>query len=210
MGSWRFSRRLAAGNPEPRRSTSWLKRIDKEAQFLKSAERVVTPPGAGPLPRLATQTCVLRTNQFFGGTMKKRGRPRKNGPQPMWMLERIILALYAYDRARDACEKRSVAISEAVKYIRDTAPAMRVSETEVKRIITRWRSKQRATCLLIRKPDPQHSIIPLSRGRNGRILYIASIGPRPVYPRANAAAKREQTSKPSTTSLSGRKRISRN
>ena len=136
--------------------------------------------------------------------MNKPGRPRKNGPQPMWMLERIILALYAYGRAREAGEKHTVAISEAVKYVRETAPRMRVSETEVKRIVAAWRSKQRGTCLFIRKPDPQHSITPLPRRRNDRILYTASVGPRPVYPRANATAKRHQPPHARRPSLSGR------
>ena len=82
-----------------------------------------------------------------------------------------------------------VAISEAVKYIRDTAPKMRISETEVKRIVAVWRSKQRPMCLFVTKPDPEHNSIVLPNGRRARILYTASVGPRPIYPRANAAEK---------------------
>jgi hypothetical protein len=123
--------------------------------------------------------------------MKKPGRPKKNGQKPMWVLERETLAIYAYGRCRDAGEKHLVAILEAVKYIRDTAPAMPISETGVKRIVARWRSKRNVTCLFVSKPDPEHSTIrvPGKDGRmiNARILYTASVGPRPIYPRANAA-----------------------
>jgi hypothetical protein len=121
--------------------------------------------------------------------MKKPGRPRKNGEQPLWMLERDTVAVYAYDEARKAGEKHSVAISEAVKFIRDTNPGMPISETEVKRTLAHWRSKERTSCLFVSKPDPEHNTLILPYGWKVRILYTASVGPRPVYARANAAAK---------------------
>jgi hypothetical protein len=125
--------------------------------------------------------------------MKKAGRPRKDGRQDMWILERIALVLFAYGRARDAGEKHSVAIAEAVKYVRETAPTMRISETEAKRVVAAWRSKERPKCLLVTKPDPEHSLVRVP-GRAGkwidaRILYTASVGPRPIYDRANAVQK---------------------
>jgi hypothetical protein len=124
--------------------------------------------------------------------MKKPGRPKKNGQKPMSVLERVMLVIHAYNLARDAGEKHIVAVLEAVNYVRDTAPAMRISETEVKRILAMWRPKGKATCLFVSKPDPEHSIIkvPGRDGRmvNARIMYTASVGPRPTHPRANAAA----------------------
>ena len=110
------------------------------------------------------------------------------------MLGRVTLAVYAYDLATGAGEKHSVAISEAVQYIRHTAPRMRISETEVKRIMADWRPKGSASCLFVDKPHPEQSIIPVL-GRDGEPtyatnLYTASVGPRPVYARANAAQKR--------------------
>lgn len=119
--------------------------------------------------------------------MNKPGRPRKNGEKPFWMLERDTVAVYAYGRAREGGEKHSVAISEAVTHIRATYPRMPVSETEVKRIAAAWRSKQRSSSLFVSKPDPEHNSITLPNGRKVRILYNASVGPRPIYPRANAA-----------------------
>ncbi len=130
--------------------------------------------------------------------MKKVGRPRKNREQPLWMLERDTAAVFAYGNARNAGEKHSVAISEAVAFIRTTYPWMPVSETEVKRIVSHWRSKGSATCLFVSKPHPAQSI-DLVLGRDGkptypRILYTASFGPRPIYARANAASKPGQES----------------
>jgi hypothetical protein len=130
--------------------------------------------------------------------MKTPGRPKKNGQKPMWMLKRETLVIRSYGRAREAREKHSAAITEAVKYIRDTAPTMPISETEVKRIVTVWRSKRRRTCLFVSKPNPEHSIIAVP-GRDGRIVYArivytASVGPHPIYPRANAAEKPSEIS----------------
>jgi hypothetical protein len=124
--------------------------------------------------------------------MKKPGRPKKNGQKSMWMLGRDTLAIYAYGLARDAGEKHIVAIQEAVRYIRDKCPRMPISETEVKRIVAAWRPKRAATCLFVSKPDPERAIVWVP-GRDGRIIsariaYTASVGPRPIYPRTNAAA----------------------
>ncbi|MGA8211963.1 MAG: hypothetical protein WB799_00110 [Candidatus Sulfotelmatobacter sp.] len=118
--------------------------------------------------------------------MKKPGRPRKNGQKPMWMLMRDTLAIYAYGLARDVGEKHIVAILEAVKHIRDSCPRMPISETEVNRILVAWRSRQRATCLFVSKPDPERSIIQVP-GRDGRIIYArivytASVGSHPSLP----------------------------
>jgi hypothetical protein len=110
----------------------------------------------------------------------------------MSVLERDTLVIYAYGRSRDAGEKHIVAILEALEYIRDTAPRMGISETGVKRTVARWRPQEKTTCLFVEKPNSEHSIIrvPGRDGRmvNARILYTASVGPRPIYPRANAVA----------------------
>lgn len=111
--------------------------------------------------------------------MNRRGRPR-NGKKPVWILERVILAVYAYGEARKLGEKHSVAVTEAVKYIRATAPAMRVSETEVKRIMAAWRPRGSPTCLFVSKPDPVNNSHTLPNGRKVRILYTAWVGPRPI------------------------------
>jgi hypothetical protein len=121
--------------------------------------------------------------------MARRGRPRKNGEQPMWMLERAALAVHGYDEARKAGEKHMAAITCAVQLIRATHPEMKASETEVKRVLADWRSNRRPTGLWVTKPDPADCMLTLPDGRVVRRLLDAGFGPRPVYPRANAAAK---------------------
>jgi hypothetical protein len=101
--------------------------------------------------------------------MKKAGRPRKNGLQPIWVLQRETLALFAYERAREAGEKHCVAVSEAVKYIRQTAPRMRISETEVKRIVAYWRPRGSTRCL--RVTDSPHWL----NGRSTSLTYRRSV-----------------------------------
>jgi hypothetical protein len=128
--------------------------------------------------------------------MHKVGRPSKNGLQPMWVLQRVTLAVFAYERARESGEKHSVAVTEAVKYIRQTAPRMRISETEVKRIVAYWRPKGSTKCLRVSEPEPSASILSVPVLRNGSVLFIkckalytVAQGPRPIYRRANAASK---------------------
>jgi hypothetical protein len=148
---------------------------------------------SGPLPRLATNNSYFA--KHLGGTMKKRGRPRKNGEKFFWMLVREVVAVFAYGRARKAGLKYSSAITEATNYIPATYPLMKISETEVKRIVASWQPKQAATCLVVSKPDSQHSIIPTPRGTK-IIAFTIWNRPHPVYPRANAAAKPEQEPQP--------------
>jgi hypothetical protein len=118
--------------------------------------------------------------------MKKRGRPKKNGLRPLWMLRRTSLAILAYDRSRRAGDKHSAAIGEAVAFIRGTDPRMRISKTEVKRILAIWRPRSRPFGLVVSEPDPSDSIMILPDGRKAKRLWIGSVGLRPTYPRSNA------------------------
>ena len=125
----------------------------------------------------------------FGGNMNKSGRPRKNGQMPMWTLRRETMIVYGYDQARSLGEKHDAAIKEAVRYVRETDPRLRISETEVRRVLASWRSRRNPFGLVVIKPGPSESTITLPNGRVVRVLLTAAIGPRPIYPRANAAQK---------------------
>ena len=57
----------------------------------------------------------------------------------MWMLRRETMIIYGYDQARRLGEKHAAAIKEAVRYVRETDPLMRISETEVRRVLAYWR-----------------------------------------------------------------------
>jgi hypothetical protein len=125
----------------------------------------------------------------------KLGRPKADGRQPFMVVERLSLVLFAYDLARKAGMKHSMAIMAAVEYVKTIAPAMKISETEVKRILAYWRAKGATNkCLLVTKPDPANRTVSVPVREDGkivfkprRILYTVSQGPRPIYPRVNAA-----------------------
>jgi hypothetical protein len=128
--------------------------------------------------------------------MPQVARPRKNGLQPIWVLGRDVRALGAYECAREKGEKHCVAVSEAVKHVQQTAPRMSISETEVKRILAYWRPKGSTKCLQVSEPGPSGEILSVPVLRCGvvsfvdcRVLYTASYGPRPTYPRANAVSE---------------------
>jgi hypothetical protein len=129
--------------------------------------------------------------------MAKPGRPIRNEYQPMWMLIRVTLAVFAYQAARKTGEKHSVAIAEAVKGVQETLPKVPISETEVKRIVARWLSKKRPSCLWVEKPKPEQSFA-LEPGPDGkmipvRVVLTASFGPHPVHPRVNAAQRPQRS-----------------
>jgi hypothetical protein len=73
--------------------------------------------------------------------MIKRGRPNKNGAKPGRMLLRSVMVLDAYDQARGRGEKRSAAITDSVSTVCSRVPEMPISETEVKRVLAEFRSK---------------------------------------------------------------------
>jgi hypothetical protein len=81
--------------------------------------------------------------------MAKPGRPNKNGVKPGWTLFRSFLALHAYDRARARGEKHSVAIAEAVSALRSLVPEFSISETEVRRVLAEFQSKDSAGNFII-------------------------------------------------------------
>ena len=121
--------------------------------------------------------------------MAKRGRPKKDGLQPFWMLRRRMEATYEYDQARRAGEKHSSAVRSAAAAVRQRYPGMRLSETEVKRILADWRPRNCRTGVLITKPEPPDDIFTLPDGRKARKRLIVGYGPCPRYPRQNARGK---------------------
>jgi hypothetical protein len=140
--------------------------------------------------------------------MRKAGRPRKNGLQPIWVPQRVTLALFAYERARELGEKHSVAVTEAVKYIRQTAPRMRISETEVKRIVAYWRPKGSTKCIRVTEPGRSGNILSVPVlpiiAQNHTFLKRGELGEHPLalartmvftkYRRAGAARNHQETS----------------
>jgi hypothetical protein len=71
---------------------------------------------------------------------KRRGQPRKDKDtiEP-WQFWRAAIVMWAYDEARMRGEKHSAAIREAVNLFKEHYPDWRISDTEVKRILARFR-----------------------------------------------------------------------
>jgi hypothetical protein len=162
--------------------------------------------------------------------MDKRGRPRKNGAQPGWMLGRVVLVLHAYDRSRSAGNKHSVAILNAVSAVRSYAPHMPISETEVRRILANLRPSSAPKSLTLKvtkllpaavvqaeaihremwtagelvpkawKIPPKTWDIPPKDWKIGAVFEIG-FGPRFTYPRSNA---RTLSTVPPTSATTGK------
>ena len=79
---------------------------------------------------------------------RKRGRPPKNGVKDPIALLRALIVLHGYDHARAKREKYSVAINEAVAFVRQLHAGMPISETEVKRILAEFRPRGARTILM--------------------------------------------------------------
>jgi hypothetical protein len=80
--------------------------------------------------------------------MRKRGRPAKNGLKDSRALSRVLAVLHSYDQARAEGEKYSVAIDEAIAFVRQLHPTMRISQTEAKRVLGEFRPK--GACVILK------------------------------------------------------------
>lgn len=141
---------------------------------------------------------------------KKKGRPRKEeGRIEPWQFTRENLAMCGYDEARTRGEKHSVAVAEAVSFVKQFHPGMSISESEVRRILALRRPRTALTILRIERSVPTEQEIEkwtyfkkclaASRGPDGPALpptpearppkspmiFKIRSGERPDYPRSN-------------------------
>jgi hypothetical protein len=117
--------------------------------------------------------------------MAKRGRPRKNGVQEVWVLFRAFVALEGYNRSRMAGEKYSEALKAGVAEVRQRFPGWPVSLTDVKRALAKFQPKAQPLGLRVTKPESSHTMV-VDDIRFERISDFG-VGPRPTYPRHNAS-----------------------
>jgi hypothetical protein len=68
--------------------------------------------------------------------MAKRGRPRMNGLQPAWMLERAVIVVHTFNEARARGEKYEAAIQEAIDAVKKRN--MPIGPRRVKQILAEW------------------------------------------------------------------------
>ena len=121
--------------------------------------------------------------------MGKRGRPRKNGQQPIWMFLRVALVLHGYNAARSSRLKHSSAVREAVAFVQESFSGMPISETEVKRVLAEFQPQGVPDSLRITKSSEQTSPpqvteeMGVPQGSKMRTVLTFGYGPRPKYPR---------------------------
>jgi len=93
------------------------------------------------------------------------------------MINRSTVVVYGYDEARKRGEKHLTALQEAVACVRKEFPGMPISETEVRRVLAKWRPRGKEhTVLLVSKPDVSSRILTLPDGRRAKVLYSVSVG----------------------------------
>ena len=79
---------------------------------------------------------------------RPRGRPRKKeGSIKPWEFARAAMVSCAYDEDRGRGEKHSVAVRQAVNYVRRFDSEMPISESVVKRILATYRPQNSETML---------------------------------------------------------------
>jgi hypothetical protein len=141
---------------------------------------------------------------------KPRGRPRKEKDtiEP-WQFGRAAIGTCAYDEARARGEKHSAAITETVGFVKQHSPEVHISETEVRRILARYRPRGSQTILrftrkILSEDEIKtlrwcHEQLTALQGRKGLKLEVPpnfdlgqkrtaitfSIAERPNYPRHN-------------------------
>lgn len=114
--------------------------------------------------------------------MQKRGRPRKDGRKTPWFLFRTAIALSAYGKARDAGEKYEAALEAAIAAIRRELPGIPMSRTEMKRVLSEFRSNSLDMACFFQ--ENEDTMAP--DGTNHQRAWTLGIGEMPSHARHNA------------------------
>lgn len=147
---------------------------------------------------------------------RPRGRPRKlkDSIKP-WEFGRLVKVCCAYDEFREMGEKHGGAVREVVATLKQSSPEIPISETGVKRILSKYRPKGGGTILRFERstlseedrkkyrsvveqatefhekmglPLPQLPVFDETRHREKFLIRFAE---RPDYPRHNRKAPQE-------------------
>ena len=100
--------------------------------------------------------------------MAQRGRPKLNA---VAKLQCDLSAICSYNESRHAGEKHASAVASAASEVRKRYPGMKVSETEVKRVLARY------------QPKGYPQVFTVTKLKNG---FGVGFGPRPEHTRINA------------------------
>jgi hypothetical protein len=107
--------------------------------------------------------------------MVQRGRPKLNSVEK---LQRDLTVVWSYNESRRAGEKHASAVASAASEVRKQHPGMKVSETEVKRVLARF------------QPKGYPQVFTVTKLRNG---FGLGFGPRPEHTRINARKRAAAT-----------------
>jgi hypothetical protein len=118
--------------------------------------------------------------------MTKRGRPRKNGVQPVGRFGRTLRVILVYNEARAAGLKHSSAVTQVAR-------TLAISESEVKQTVADYQHKGDPVAFIVKKSAEPKLIYPefckalgIPEGSKMKNGFIFGFGPRPQYPRINA------------------------
>jgi hypothetical protein len=101
----------------------------------------------------------------------------------------IVMAVY--DEARQNDQKHSVAVRQAVEFVKQNYPALRISETAVRRILAEWRPRNSGTILRFERSTMTAEEIAKYRSvREQAAAFQQQIGPSvPPLPDINNPSK---------------------
>jgi len=141
---------------------------------------------------------------------RKPGRPRKKQDRiELWQFARAAVVISAYDEARVNGEKHSVAVTQAVDFVRRNDSEISISEAEARRILATYRPQSSETILRFEHSFRSEEDLRINRlireelaalqGKEGimlpevpsydlserNLVLTIRVGLRPHYPRHN-------------------------
>jgi hypothetical protein len=147
---------------------------------------------------------------------RQRGRPKKKGDsKEVWQYFRAAMVMSAYDESREKGEKHSVAVRDAVDFLKRYSPEMRICETEVKCVLSTFRPRGSRTILRFERSPLSEADIQKHRWLREQIValekkkgitlpepraqdetrlrekFIIRSSERPVYPRHNSKVPKQ-------------------
>jgi hypothetical protein len=111
-------------------------------------EKEFPPLDVNPSGSSAPVDSKIRQSSVKGMEKRQRGRPKKKGDiKEAWQFVRAGIVMSAYDESREKGEKHSVAVRDAVDFLRLYRPEMPICETEVKCTLSTFRPRGSGTVL---------------------------------------------------------------
>jgi hypothetical protein len=114
--------------------------------------------------------------------MADRGRPKNPSS---FVIRRWLCALLEFDRAKLLGEKHSGALGTAAAEMLKKYPHLKVSQTEIRRMLAKWRAPNAGMTFLCRELSSEEGTAVMPDGTVLRFPLQVKVGPRPNYVRHN-------------------------